>query len=459
MTRQLVLVLALATVVCAPFGASASAGPVVGIGDPPAMAPSDLTDPLFMPLGIKTQRIVLPWNAVETEPVLLEQWAGAVRDIGIDPLVVFGASRGDRCPNSPCRLPTDAEYTADFQILRHDYPWLRTFTPWNEPNHVSQPTVGAPAAAAHYADLLAQSCPDCRIVAGDMLDAPGMLGYLGEYRAALHTTPAAWGLHNYYDTADFDDARTSAFIDAVPGPVWITETGGIVTWRNAYDQVQMPYDEQRAAQSLEFGLGLAAAHAGRVERVYVYQWRAGPADNFDAGLLRPDGSPRPALDVLRRALTPVVAQSPATTGEGSVGATLRPGFERRARGRATLSAFRLDRRGRLSLAVRCTTVRCRGMITIAGAGAITERLVNGRPRAGTLAPRRIHVAVRAGTTRRISVRLPRRVLRHAAHIGRIELTASLVPDAPGDFLASRRRVTLAVGPGPESRAIRPHAGP
>lgn len=455
MTRRLLLVLALATALCVSLGASASAGPVVGIGDPPAMALSDLTDPLFMPLGISAQRIVLPWDAVETEPVLVEQWADAVRDIGIDPLVAFGATHDDRCPYSPCRLPTDAEYTADFQMLRREYPWLRTFTPWNEPNHLSQPTAGAPAAAAHYADLLAQSCPGCRIIAGDMLDAPGMLGYLGEYRAALHTTPAAWALHNYYDTADFDDSRTSAFIDAVPGPVWITETGGIVTWRNAAGQVQMPYDEQRAAQSLAFGLALAGAHGDRVERVYVYQWRAGPADTFDAGLVRPDGTARPALDVLRRSLAPAVSQSPATTGDQGIGATLEPGFALRAQGRARLTAFRLGRGGRLSLRVRCAVVSCRGTITIAGRGAIAEHLVNGRRLAATLAPRRIHVALGAGTVRRIAVRVPAPVLRRAAHIGRIKLAATLVPDAAGDFLASRRLVTLALGQGRTQRRSDP----
>jgi hypothetical protein len=424
------------------------------MGHPPAMALSDLTDPFFMPLGINTVRVVLPWNVVETDPLLLQQWADAVRDIGIDPLVAFGASRNDRCPYAPCSLPIDAEYVADFKLLRSLYPWLRTFTPWNEPNHMSQPTAGAPAAAAHYADLLADACPDCRIVAGDLLDAPGMLGYLGSYQAALHITPSAWALHNYYDTTYFDDQGTTDFLDSVPGPVWITETGGIVTWRTADGSVQMPYDEQRAAQSLEFALGLAAAHADRIERMFIYQWRAGPDDHFDAGLVRPDGSPRPALDVLRRALQPMVAPGAGGGNDGAdagaadgapAGVVLRPDFAVRAKGRATLGAFRVNRRGRLSTTIRCGGSPCRGTVTVAGAGAIAERLVNGRVQPGTLAARRIHVTVRAGAKQRLSLRLPARVLRRAARIGRLQLTVSLVSDVSGDFLASRRRVTLRVG--------------
>jgi hypothetical protein len=46
-----------------------------------------------------------------------------------------------------------------------------------------------------------------------------------------------------------------------------------------------------------------AASNKRIARLYVYQWSgANPGDRFDAGVLGPDGKPRPAYDVIRKAL-------------------------------------------------------------------------------------------------------------------------------------------------------------
>jgi hypothetical protein len=49
-------------------------------------------------------------------------------------------------------------------------------------------------------------------------------------------------------------------------------------------------------------LRLARRHR-RVARVYVYNWTGAARDaRFDAGLVGPDGRPRPAYEVLRAAL-------------------------------------------------------------------------------------------------------------------------------------------------------------
>src|SRR5258706_15159761 len=106
--------------------------------------------------------------------------------------------------------------------------------------------------AAHYADVIAQECPQCTVVAGDVLDGPGMTAYLDFYKAALTTKPAVWSLHNYYDTSYFRSTGTTAFLAAVDGPVWLTETGGIVTGRGGGRQGPMPHYEKRAAGALKF---------------------------------------------------------------------------------------------------------------------------------------------------------------------------------------------------------------
>jgi hypothetical protein len=251
-----------------------------------------------------------------------------------------------------------------------------------------------------------------------------------------------WGLHNYYDTTYFQGTGTQAFLNAVDGPVWLTESGGIVTWRSPDGRVQLPYDEARAASSLSYGLRLAAAHADRIARMYIYQWRPGPADDFDAGLLRPDGSERPALDVLRAALGRSAPGAGGSAGGGlSPARLLTPPANPKAR--VTLGSLKLGRRGVVRARLRCSGERCRGRFTLEGMGRTAERLVNGRTMRGTLAPRRVRFDMRAGSARTLGVRVPLAVLRRASH-GRLRLRESVVPAVPGEFVPQRRAVRIRV---------------
>lgn len=429
----------------APAATAARAEPVlIGIGD---QAVSSLVDSRFTSLGISTVRVVLPWNIVETDPFRLADWVDATRTLGIEPLIAFGRSASDRCPGQPCRLPTDAEYRADFDEVHRRYPWLRLFTAWNEPNHAREPTAGDPAAAAHYADIVAEECTDCTVVAGDLLDAPGMLDYLTFYKLALTTQPAVWGLHNYYDTTYFQNSGTGAFLNDVDGPVWLTESGGIVTWRTPDGRVQLPYDEARAASSLSFGLRLAAAHADRIARMYVYQWRAGPADDFDAGLVRPDASERPALDVLRAALGVKATGSAGAESGAGAGAGANPARlvspPAGPNARVTLGPLKLRRGEVLRALLGCFRARCRGRFTVEGSGRTAERLVNGRTMRGTLAPRRVRFDMTAGSHRTLRIHLPLAVLRRATH-ARLRLRVSVVPAVAGEFIPLQRLVRVAV---------------
>jgi hypothetical protein len=44
---------------------------------------------------------------------------------------------------------------------------------------------------------------------------------------------------------------------------------------------------------------LAETNAQRIKRIYVYQWKVNnPFDRFDAGVVRPNGTPRPSYDIL-----------------------------------------------------------------------------------------------------------------------------------------------------------------
>ena len=283
--------------------------PLLGVGEQSVRL---FTDPLFVPLRIRIARVVVPWDAMRSRGV--RKWLTAARRADVEPLVAFGHARGDRCPDAPCRLAGVRTYKARFRAFHRRFPWVRSITPWNEPNHVSQPTVNAPGRAARYYNAVRAACHSCTVVAGDMLDASNMGRYLARYRRALPHEPAVWGLHNYFDTTYGGSEGLRTMLRAVKGRVWLTETGGIVTIRRSNGRVGLRYDEDRAARGVRRAIAMADSRPRRVTRVYVYQWRAGP-DNFDAGLLGRDGAtPRPGYRVLRRAQRRRLLAAPLVNG-------------------------------------------------------------------------------------------------------------------------------------------------
>jgi hypothetical protein len=278
-------------------GASTSAAPspraglAVGIGE---QGTAMFADPRFKALRIDKARLVTAYDATRVgfERALVDAWLGAARDAGVEPFVTFGHSRVH-----PRKLPTVAEFRSDFRAFRKRYPEVRVYAPWNEINHASQPTSRAPARAAEYYNVARAECPDCTVLAGDVLDQAGMGRYLREYRRHLDGEPRIWGLHNYADSNRFRDSGLGELLATVPGDVWLTETGGIVRFGRSF-----PEDEQRAARAIAYALRLARTH-DPVKRVYLYNWTGSkPSDRFDSGLVGPDGKPRPGYEALRKAL-------------------------------------------------------------------------------------------------------------------------------------------------------------
>lgn len=269
------------------------------------------TDSLFVPLRVRISRLVVPWDAMRSRGV--RAWLTAARRAGVEPLVAFGHARGDRCPGPPCTLPGVRAFKARFRAFHRRFPWVRAITPWNEPNHASQPTVRAPVRAARYYNAVRAACSGCTIVAGDMLDSPNMRLYLAGYRRALADRPAVWGLHNYFDTTYGGTAGLRAMLRTVEGRIWLTETGGIVSNRRSSGRIGLRPDEDRAARGVRRAIAMADARPRRVTRVYLYQWRAGP-DSFDAGLLGPGGAARPGYWVLHGALRRRAVTTPLLNG-------------------------------------------------------------------------------------------------------------------------------------------------
>ena len=177
----------------------------------------------------------------------MASWLGSAAAAGVQPLVAFDHDRGDRCPSAPCALPSVGAYEAAVRAFLAAYPQVRLITPWNEANHAAEPTAGRPDRAAAYYNAARRACPACTLVAADVIDGPGMLSWLAEYRRGLDETPQVWGLHDYYDTTYFTTSGLRDYLGAVPGQVWLTETGGIVELRTRDGRVSLP--PRRAARA------------------------------------------------------------------------------------------------------------------------------------------------------------------------------------------------------------------
>lgn len=272
-------------------------GVIIGMGDQKSQM---FADRRFRELGIRRARLVVAWDALDTawQREEVDAWLDAARRAGVEPLVAFARSREfDRRRV----LPSPARFRRAFDAFRDRYPWVRVYSPWNEVNHCSQPTCHRPRRAAAYYNVMRLACPRCRILAADVLDVPGMVPWLREFRRHARGNPRLWGLHNYVDANRFQSTGTRAMLRTVPGQVWLTEVGGLVS-RNNRSQVRFPESPAHAAQVMRWVFRLTSM-SYRLTRVYIYHWNVDSlGGTWDSALIGPDGSPRPALGVLERAL-------------------------------------------------------------------------------------------------------------------------------------------------------------
>ena len=280
----------------------------VGVGEQDA---APFGDEAWKAPGLKKSRIVVPFDVALRRNATRAKMDGfylASRIQRVELLVAFNPTERARCPRRPCPLPSLRGYTKAFRAFRKRYPRLKVVSPVNEANHNTQPTYKNPKRAAQYYNIVRRFCRGCRIVAADILDESNMQRWLRVFRRTAER-PRIWGLHNYKDTNPRPGQSlggTRKFLRLVPrGEVWLTETGGIVKFQLAGGKTLFPYDENRANQNTRRMFDLARKYRKRVTRLYIYHWRAPlGANRFDAGILGPDGTARPAyhtvVDRLRR---------------------------------------------------------------------------------------------------------------------------------------------------------------
>ena len=307
MTRRLAPVTLLAVLAVA---TPAAAKYRVGVSE---QNPALFSSPAWQVLGLEQVRYLVAWDWNLTgQQAEVDAYMHAARAHGQDVLVTFTAHRGcydlRRYSRSPaCRAPTASAYRTAFRAFDDAYPWVRTYSAWNEVNHISQPTYNRPRLAVRYYTVLRRESRRrrFRIMAADVLDVSNMRRYLRQFLRQAPGRPRLWGLHNYQDVNRRTSLDTDAMLHIVPGAVWMTETGGMVRFG---DGPQFAYSEERAANRTRWMFRLADRYdrrrsgmRSRITRLYAYRWFGEPPGaHFDAGLVNPDGSPRRAYSVFRR---------------------------------------------------------------------------------------------------------------------------------------------------------------
>ena len=278
----------------------------VGIGEQSAALFSQQT---FVDTRIKRVRYLVPWDWRHTDGQRAEVagYLAAARAARKDVFVTFTARRGcwdGRYSRAKeCRAPSVRKFRKSFRNFRREYPWVRTYAPWNEANHASQPISRKPKRAAKYYNVVRKHCRGCTIVALDVLDQSGMVRYVKRFRRKARGKPRRWGLHNYSDVNRKRSKGTRSLLRAVRGQVWLTETGGIVTF-----EPNFPHSPNRAALRTKYMFRLAKRYSkrrrgmkSRITRIYPYAWFGEDRGaRWDAGLVTADGTPRKGYRVFKR---------------------------------------------------------------------------------------------------------------------------------------------------------------
>ena len=121
---------------------------------------------------------------------------------------------------------------------------------------------------------------------------------MATFRRYAGRGPHTWGVHNYPDANRSKSNATRGFLRRIPGEVWFTETGGIVSFGARFRR-----DERRAGESVKHAFRLAEL-SPRIKRIYLYNWSEVRANKrWDSALIAHDGRPRDGYFSLLDALS------------------------------------------------------------------------------------------------------------------------------------------------------------
>ncbi len=274
--------------------ASAQAKPALGIAD---QKPETFLDPRLGDLHLKHARLYMPWDVLKDRPALAstDAWFTLARGSGMKPLITIS---GSRRAEHKGKNPTPAQLAREYRRWRARWPGqMNTVSTWNEANLGKKPEL-----VARWWRALRSVCSSCTILGADLLDEPKVLSWTARFVKAAKRSPKVWGLHAYNDANTFSTKATRAFLRAVKGDVWITETGGVADRaRPVYRFAGCGIDHQ--TEATRFLLNRLAGVSPRIKRIYLFNWGLGDGmGSFDAALVDTQGRERPALNLVREYL-------------------------------------------------------------------------------------------------------------------------------------------------------------
>ena len=275
----------------------------VGIGD---QSPTMFDNASFQALRVKKVRYFIRWNAIDNpnELALADAYINRAQQARAKVLLHISS---DTLVRKQGRLPTVRQYRSKVGALVRRYrSRIDAVGAWNEANHDTQPTYKNPRRAAQFFLEMRRMCRGCKIVALDVLDQRGVENYIRRWFAGLGRSRARQatiiGIHNYSDTNRYRSRGTRLIINTARrynrrAKFWLTETGGVARFGSSFpcNPANPASAERRQAKAIDYMFKLTKQFRRNVQRLYIYNFNGADCQvRFDAGLVRGDGSQRPA---------------------------------------------------------------------------------------------------------------------------------------------------------------------
>jgi hypothetical protein len=283
----------------------------VGVAD---QSPAMFASPAFQKLGIKRTRYFVASDVMQdsAERAKARAFVLAARSAGVSTLIQISTT-DLRVKRGPLVSTTTYRRNAGRIVAYFRALGVRDFGAWNEENHASQETWNHIGSAVSYFQSMYRAvkarCSSCAVVGLDVLDQAGVSTYMRSFYARLSSTwrkrLSVVGIHNYSDVNRGRSSGTSTIISTArrynrSSKFWFTETGALASFQGSF-----PYSLSRQAARIGNMFTLASRFkSSGVQRVYEYNWfgaesstACGKSCLFDAGLVNPDGTPRPVLSV------------------------------------------------------------------------------------------------------------------------------------------------------------------
>ena len=273
----------------------------VGVADQKA---DMFEDQRFLGLGIRYARRSVSWDVTRDARLTaeLDAWLQKAREAEVEPLITFARSHREGRRRVQ---PDPRQYEREVRAFKARWPWVRTFSTWNEVNLLGEGPRDNPRLVARYYRILKRVFPTSKILAADLLDLPNVVSWVRRFKRVARVEPKYWGLHNYITANRFDVRRTKQLLQNTKGEIWLTEVGGLVARRND-STIRLRQGTAHATRVTRFIFDRLARLDKRVSRVYAYHWDStSTRDSWDSAFIGPDNRERPSLAVLQRVVRSV----------------------------------------------------------------------------------------------------------------------------------------------------------